>query len=792
MYSWTCDAMTKYDGCQYGLGWSFAYELLTGAIDLVAWTKPGSDAKAARLWLLTRYWMSVSQGMLGAKQDEFWTKMLFVVADHPNAQWPPLPLFARAPHLAGTERETIRAQRAMPDADFIGQREWGTEEAHLYSGSFTTSNYLKNESIFSPRMQPFMKQLLSVAMSVCEKPGGIWTAASIFATTPIDLHTLVPNANKRVVLDIRKAAERYVETFVPLAALSNHTNRQWPLLPPWAPAHLDQRTASCLSASELDAMAGGLLSDLPGVRELISRVAVAEVSGDLPFDITGARGAGTAIAATNLERLGADLKTYASQVAGESTADIVSIDAAKLVKGGKGAQEVAKTAVVALRELQKVLETEQASNVQLMSAGIAELRALTKQPYASATQTTPAELDVMLMRMQGQLADYLVPEVAFGAQMSSKPAADLRRLSPLLSDEAVSEALAISSCVQFRGLMVRHIGRALRMTTMLREALEALPRVAAGDLKDRCLVLAQDAKLLAQTLTTRHYVVDRESGLYNPQYITFEFSSGFALRKRQVEIVEDIVRRARRGESSVHQMIMGAGKTTMIMPLIALALADGTRLVTAVVPGPLLDMSTTVLRSRFGAIFPKVLSHMTFNRATGGELDATIKLFNRVMAAILAGGVLMTTPEAIKSLYLKFVELQLTNEELGASTPPPPVPSGRLWYLPNDLLGSEAGWATSLFDLTRIDLKGTLDVEAERYNGAVARMEVVLGVPLPRVCPPRDNHKCELIFEVRVQAQEKKLHEAKKGAQAQGSAAAPLESLRQGGARGHQRERHEW
>ena len=42
----------------------------------------------------------------------------------------------------------------------------------------------------------------------------------------------------------------------------------------------------------------------------------------------------------------------------------------------------------------------------------------------------------------------------------------------------------------------------------------------------------------------------------------------------------------------------------------------------------------------------------------------------------------------------------------------------------------------------------------ERYKGAVVRMEVVLGVPLPRVSLPRDGHKCELIFEVRVQAQE--------------------------------------
>lgn len=140
----------------------------------------------------------------------------------------------------------------------------------------------------------------------------------------------------------------------------------------------------------------------------------------------------------------------------------------------------------------------------------------------------------------------------------------------------VCEALCISTCAQMRGLLVRHLGRALRMTVLLREALEALPSIPPAALKDRCAVLSQDATLLARTLITEHYIVDPSSGLYNPQYLTFEFASGFPLRKRQVEIVEDIVSAVHRGESCVHQMIMGAGKTTMIMPLIALALADGT------------------------------------------------------------------------------------------------------------------------------------------------------------------------------------------------------------------------
>ena len=52
------------------------------------------------------------------------------------------------------------------------------------------------------------------------------------------------------------------------------------------------------------------------------------------------------------------------------------------------------------------------------------------------------------------------------------------------------------------------------------------------------------------------------------------------------------------GESRVQQMIMGAGKTTVVGPLLTLILADGVNLVTHVMPSPLLEQSRNVLRSR--------------------------------------------------------------------------------------------------------------------------------------------------------------------------------------------------
>ena len=60
-----------------------------------------------------------------------------------------------------------------------------------------------------------------------------------------------------------------------------------------------------------------------------------------------------------------------------------------------------------------------------------------------------------------------------------------------------------------------------------------------------------------------------------------------------------------RGSSRVQQMIMGAGKTTVVGPLLCLMLADGHTLVTQVMPTPLLEQTRNVLRSRFNVIVTK-------------------------------------------------------------------------------------------------------------------------------------------------------------------------------------------
>jgi hypothetical protein len=61
-------------------------------------------------------------------------------------------------------------------------------------------------------------------------------------------------------------------------------------------------------------------------------------------------------------------------------------------------------------------------------------------------------------------------------------------------------------------------------------------------------------------------------------------------------------------------MIMGAGKTTVVGPLLAMVLATPSVLVIEVVPPALLEFSTGTFREKFGAAIRKPVFTFSFDR----------------------------------------------------------------------------------------------------------------------------------------------------------------------------------
>ena len=143
----------------------------------------------------------------------------------------------------------------------------------------------------------------------------------------------------------------------------------------------------------------------------------------------------------------------------------------------------------------------------------------------------------------------------------------------------------------------------------------------------------------------------------------------------QVRLVETFVASIRRGEPLCHQMIMGAGKTTVIAPLLALLLADGRTLVTQVVPASLLHFSRSVMWRAFsGVTMPKPI--FTF------ESDRSVPIHRSLLARLErardASGVVLATPTALKSFSLKFLELAREYAQMPVDDLPAGLSLGKL------------------------------------------------------------------------------------------------------------------
>ena len=204
----------------------------------------------------------------------------------------------------------------------------------------------------------------------------------------------------------------------------------------------------------------------------------------------------------------------------------------------------------------------------------------------------------------------------------------------------------------------------------------ASARVQRGGTEESALamvhVLQHTADSVAADLVTRRHFIDLVAGgeeaagggtaaqyEYDPRFLVFEYLLGFVLRKRQVELVRQFAGAAKNSVSSVRQMIMGAGKTTVIAPLLALMLADGQSLVTNVVPSSLLEQTLGIMRGAFSALIQKRCYTLQFDRMSesSSSLEALTALVRKMERARRGRSIVCSTPEAVKSVMLKYVDL---------------------------------------------------------------------------------------------------------------------------------------
>lgn len=157
--------------------------------------------------------------------------------------------------------------------------------------------------------------------------------------------------------------------------------------------------------------------------------------------------------------------------------------------------------------------------------------------------------------------------------------------------------------------------------------------------------------LLHQQLTARRAYIPSE----HPDYLLFEFCADIMLRKDQFDNLEKLI--SPKGNPNVIlQMIMGSGKTKVLLPILALKNAQPDHLSLIIVPDALYETVVEDFRSQSRGIFRNVPKLMEFDRNTKFSLEELNKIKSRLKNIQAKKECLIMTPKSIACFPLKLEE----------------------------------------------------------------------------------------------------------------------------------------
>lgn len=137
----------------------------------------------------------------------------------------------------------------------------------------------------------------------------------------------------------------------------------------------------------------------------------------------------------------------------------------------------------------------------------------------------------------------------------------------------------------------------------------------------------------------------------DPDWLLLEIESNILIRPDQVDVARATIWPAS-GSNSVLQMNMGRGKTSCIIPMVAVSMANKKNLVRIIVPKALLQQTAQLLQARLGGMLNRHVRHIPFSRRTVTSKE-NIQLFYDMHKHMLkTAGVMLCLPEHNLSFML--------------------------------------------------------------------------------------------------------------------------------------------
>ena len=193
-----------------------------------------------------------------------------------------------------------------------------------------------------------------------------------------------------------------------------------------------------------------------------------------------------------------------------------------------------------------------------------------------------------LRRLAGQEA-LMEPQFLFASTLSTTLRDDMKRLNPYIENSDMDVILRILIATIMRSSRVGHINRCILMAIKVQKLLKKAETASSSSEMSTLGVKAEQiSKSFAKLLMTKRHFMARSKEVkgawnFDPRYLLFEFTWNIILRPKQYFMVVDFVEHLKQGKSKVKQLIMGAGKTAVVTPLLSLIAGDGETFVVVMV-----------------------------------------------------------------------------------------------------------------------------------------------------------------------------------------------------------------
>ncbi|OCK75836.1 hypothetical protein K432DRAFT_429141 [Lepidopterella palustris CBS 459.81] len=217
------------------------------------------------------------------------------------------------------------------------------------------------------------------------------------------------------------------------------------------------------------------------------------------------------------------------------------------------------------------------------------------------------------------------------------------RVSPILLLELLSERKSEGLNEEWEESLVAY---ALSITTLQRA--------------ERLLKAVDNEKALIKELTNSGH--SNWSPMEFKESLLLEVENGILIRPVQEEIAAKM-RQPPFTKNAVMQLNMGEGKSSVIVPIVAAALADGSKLVRVVVTKPLSKQMMHILTMKLGGLLNRRVYYLPFSRdLRPSEADAQ-KIMAMCKQIMENGHILLAQPEHILSFKLLGLENLLSGKE---------------------------------------------------------------------------------------------------------------------------------